>query len=137
MEEDIRGGISLSERSRGPFSGSENGRLFFSGHSDGALGTDERADSAAFAKVVVNLNVAGLLISGDAKIRAKVAAQVATSAKIVPKAAARLHDRRLLIKTRLDLVKVFGGLLFLPVPDFQFTRFSHPDLFRLTTEPYD
>jgi hypothetical protein len=105
-------------------------RLFFAGHGDGTLGTDEGADSAAFTKVVVNLNVAGLLISGDAKIRAKIAAQIAASAEIIPKAPARLHDRCLLIKTWFDMVKVFGVLLFVPAPDFQFTWFTHPDFLR-------
>ena len=109
-------------------------RLFFTGHGDGTLGTDEGADSAAFAKVVVDLNVAGLLISGDAKIRAKIAAQIAASAEIIPKAPARLQDRCLLVKTRFDVVKVFGVLLFAPAPDFQFTWFSHPDFLRFTTE---
>ena len=107
-------------------------RLFFAGHGDGTFGTDEGADAAAFAKVVVDLNVAGLLISGDAEIRAKVAAQVAAAAEIIPKAPARLHDRCLLIKTRFDMVKAFGVLLFTPAPDFQFTWFSHPDFLRFT-----
>ena len=108
--------------------------LFFAGHGDGALGTDEGADTAALAKVIVDLNVAGLLISGDAKIRAKIAAQIAASAEIIPKAPARLQDRCLLVKTRFDVVKVFGVLLFAPAPDFQFTWFSHPDFLRFTTE---
>jgi len=99
--------------------------LFFAGHGDGTLRTNEGADAAALAKIVVDLNVAGLLISGDAEIRAKIAAQVATAAEIVPKAAARLHDRSLLIKTWFDLVKVFGVLLFAPAPDFQLAWFSH------------
>ena len=108
--------------------------LFFAGHGDGALGTDEGADSAAFAEIVIDLNVAGLLVSGDAKIRAKIAAQVAAAAEIIPKAPARLHDRCLLVKTRFDMVKFFGVLLFVPAPDFQFTWFSHPDFLRLTAE---
>jgi hypothetical protein len=99
--------------------------LFFAGHGDGTLRTNEGADAAALAKIVVDLNVAGLLISGDAKIRAKIAAQVAAAAEIVSKAPARFHDRRLLIKTGFDLVKVFGVPLFVPAPDFQFTSFSH------------
>jgi hypothetical protein len=109
-------------------------RLFFAGHGDGTLGTDEGADTAALAKVVIDLNVAGLLISGDAEIRAKIAAQVAAAAEIIPKAPARLHDRCLLIKTRFDMVKFFGVLLFTPAPDFQFTWFSHPGFLHLTTE---
>jgi hypothetical protein len=99
--------------------------LFFTGHGDGTLRTDERADSAAFAKVVVDLNVAGLLISGNTKIGAKIPAQVATAAEIIPKAPARLHDRCLLIETGFGPVKVFGVPLFVPAPDFQFTWFSH------------
>jgi len=109
-------------------------RLFFAGHGDGTLRTNEGADTAALAKVVVNLNVAGLLISGYAKIRAKIAAQVAAAAEIVPKAPTRFHDRCLLIKTWFDLVKVFGVLIFVPAPNFQFTWFSHPDFLRFTTE---
>jgi hypothetical protein len=100
-------------------------RLFFAGHGDGTLGTDEGADTAALAKVVIDLNVAGLLISGDAEIRAKIAAQVAAAAEIIPKAPARLQDRCLLVKTRFDLVKFFSVLLFVTAPDFQFTWFSH------------
>jgi len=107
-------------------------RLFFAGHGDGTLRTNEGADTAAFAKVVVDLNVAGLLISGDAKIRAEIAAQVAAAAEIVSKAPTRLHDRCLLIETGFDVVKFFGVLLFVPAPDFQLTGFSHPDFLRLT-----
>jgi hypothetical protein len=99
--------------------------LLFAGHGDGTLGTDEGADAAAFAEIVIDFNVAGLLISGDAEIRAKIAAQIAASAEIVPKAPARLQDRCLLVKTRFDVVKVFGVLLLVPAPDFQFARFSH------------
>jgi len=109
-------------------------RLFFAGHGDGTLGTDEGADTAALAKVVIDLNVAGLLISGDAEIRAKIAAQVAAAAEIIPKAPARLQNRCLLVKTRFDMVKFFGVLLFTPAPDFQFTWFSHPDYLRFTAK---
>jgi hypothetical protein len=108
--------------------------LLFAGHGDGALRTDERADSAAFAEIVIDFNVAGLLVSGDAKIRAKIAAQVTTAAGIIAKAPARLHDRCLLVKTRFDVVEFFGVLLFVSAPDFQFTGFSHPDFLGLTTE---
>jgi len=109
-------------------------RLFFAGHGDGTLGTDEGTDTAALAKVIVDLNVAGLLISGDAEVRTEIAAQVAAAAEIIPKAPARLHDRCLLIKTRFDMVKVFGVLLLMPAPDFQFTWFSHPDFLRFTAK---
>ena len=109
-------------------------RLFFAGHGDGTLGTDEGADTAALAKVVIDLNVAGLLISGDAEIRAKIAAQVAAAAEIIPKAPARLQDRCLLVKTRFDLVKFFSVLLIVTAPDFQFTWFSHPDFLRFTAK---
>ena len=67
--------------------------LFVAGHGDGTFGTDEGADSAAFAEIVVDFNVAGLLVSGNAEIRAKVAAQVATPAEIVPEAPACLRGR--------------------------------------------
>ena len=106
--------------------------LFVAGHGDGALRADERADSTAFAEIVIDFNVAGLLVSGDAKIGAKIAAQVAAAAEIIPKAPARLQDRCRLVKTGFDLVKVFGGLLFVPARDFQFTWFGHPDFLRLT-----
>ncbi len=99
--------------------------LFFAGHGDGALGANEGADAAALAKVVIDNNMTRFFIPGDAEIRAKIAAQVAAAAKIVPKAPARLRDRCLLIKTRFDMVKVFCVLLLMPAPDFQFTWFSH------------
>jgi hypothetical protein len=67
--------------------------LLFSGHGDGTFGTDEGADSTAFAEIIIDFNVAGLLVSGNAEIRAKVAAQVAAPAEIVSEAPARLHDR--------------------------------------------
>jgi len=108
--------------------------LFFAGHGDGALGTNEGADTAAFAEIVVDLNVPGFLVSGDAEIRAEIAAQVAAAAKIIPKAPARLHHRCLLVKTRVDLIQVFSELILMPAPDFQFTRFSHPDYLPFTTE---
>jgi len=76
--------------------------------------------------------VACLLISGDAEIRAKVAAQVAAAAKIIPKAPARLHHRCLLVKSRFDLSQVFSERIFMPAPDFQFARFSHPHFLRFT-----
>jgi hypothetical protein len=100
-------------------------RLFFAGHGDGTLGTDEGTDPAAFAEIVIDFNVAGLLVSGDAEIRAKITAQVAASAKVVPKAPARLHDRRLFVKPRFDLIQVFGVPLLVPAFDFQFTGFNH------------
>jgi hypothetical protein len=67
--------------------------LLFAGHGDGTFGTDEGTDSAAFAEIIIDFNVAGLLVSGNAEIRAKVAAQVAAPAEIVSKAPACLHDR--------------------------------------------
>lgn len=69
--------------------------------------------------------MAGLFVSGDTKVRAKIAAQVTAATEIVPKAPARLQDSRLFIETRFDLVKIFGMLFFTPAPDFQFTWFSH------------
>jgi hypothetical protein len=69
--------------------------------------------------------MACLFIPGNAEIRAKVAAQVAAAAEIISKAPARLLDCRLLLKTRFDLVKSFSVPLFRPVPDLQFTSFSH------------
>jgi hypothetical protein len=99
--------------------------LFVAGHGDGALGTDEGADAAAFAEIIVDFYVAGLLVSGDAKIRTKISAQVAAPAEIVPKAPARFHDRCLLIEAWFDLVKVLGVPILVPAPDFQFTWFSH------------
>ena len=108
--------------------------LFFSGHGDGTFGTDEGTDPAALAEIVIDFNVAGRLISGDAKIRAKIAAQIAAAAEIVPKAPARLHDRCLLVEARFDLIQIFGMRLFAPAPDFQFTRFSHSDFLGFTTE---
>ena len=107
--------------------------LFFAGHGDGALGTNEGADTAAFAEIIVDLNVAGFFVSGDAKIRAKIAAQVAAAAKIVPEAPACLHHRGLLVKTRLDLFQFFGMLLFVPALYFQFTGFGHSHFLYLTT----
>jgi hypothetical protein len=109
-------------------------RLFFAGHGDGTLGTDEGADSAAFAEIIIDFNVAGLLVSGNAEIRAKIAAQVTAAAEIVPQAPARLRDRRLLIKTWFDLIQTFSVLIFVPAPDFQFTWFSHSHFLCLTTE---
>jgi hypothetical protein len=67
--------------------------LLFAGHGDGPFGTDEGADSTAFAVIVVDFDVAGLFVPGNAEIRAKVAAQVAAPAEIVSKAPACLHDR--------------------------------------------
>ncbi len=99
--------------------------LFFAGHGDGAFWANEGTDTAAFAVIVVDFNMAGLLISGDAQIRAKVAAQVAAAAEIVSQAPARFHYCRLFVKTRFDLIQLFGMLLLMPALDFQFTWFSH------------
>ena len=96
-------------------------RLFFAGHSDGTFGTDEGADPAAFAEIIIDFNVAGLLVSGDAEIRAKVAAQVAAPAEIVPEAPACLHNCRLFVKPWFDLIQVFSVLLLRTALDFQFT----------------
>jgi hypothetical protein len=100
-------------------------RLFFAGHGDGPFGTDEGADAAAFAEIIIDFNVAGLLVSRDAQVRAKISAQVAAAAEIVSKAPARLHDRRLFVKPRFDLIQVFGVPLLMPSFDFQFTGFNH------------
>jgi hypothetical protein len=99
--------------------------LFFAGHGDGTLGADEGTDPAAFAEIVIDFYVAGLLVSRDAQVRAKISAQVAAAAEIVSKAPACLHDRRLLVEPGFDPVKVFGVLLFVLAFDFQFTGFSH------------
>jgi hypothetical protein len=99
--------------------------LFFAGHGDGALRADEGTDAAAFAEIVVNLNVTRLFIPGDAEIRAKIAAEVAAAAKIIPEAPSGLHHRCLFVKTRFDLTRLFVMLLSGSAPDFQFTRFSH------------
>ena len=108
--------------------------LLFAGHGDGPFGTDEGADAAAFAEIVIDFNVAGLRIPGNAEIRTEVAAQVAGAAKIIPKAPARLHDRRFFIKTRFDLIQIFGVRLLVPAPDFQFARFSHSRFLRFTAK---
>ncbi len=108
--------------------------LFFAGHGDGTLGTDEGTDPAAFAEIVIDFNVAGLLVSRDAQVRAKISAQVAAAAEIVSKAPACLHDRRLLVKPGFDLIQIFGMLLLVPAFDFQFTGFSHCYFLHLTTE---
>jgi len=99
--------------------------LFFAGHGDGPFGTDKGADPAAFAEFIVDHDVACFFIPGDAEIRAEVAAEVAAAAEIVPKAPACLHDRCLFVKTRFDVIQVFGMLLLLPVLDFMFAGFSH------------
>jgi len=57
--------------------------LFVAGHGDGALGADEGADAAAFTVIVIDFNVAGLLVSRDAEIRAEIAAQVAAPAEVI------------------------------------------------------
>jgi hypothetical protein len=108
--------------------------LFVAGHGYGPFGTNEGADAAAFAVIVIDFNVAGLLVSRDAQVRAKISAQVAAAAEIVSKAPARLHHRCLFIKPRFDLIRIFGLLLLGPALDFQFTWFSHPAFLYLTTE---
>ena len=108
--------------------------LFFAGHGDGPFGSDEGADAAAFAVIVIDFNVTGLLVSGDTEIRAKIAAQIAASAEVVSEAPACLHDRRLLVKPGFDLIQIFGMLLLVPAFDFQFTGFSHCYFLHLTTE---
>jgi hypothetical protein len=101
-------------------------------HCDGALRADEGTNAAALAVVIVDLNVPGVFIPGNAKIGTKEPTKVTASAGVVYKASARLHDCRLFIKAWFDMVRVPRRFILGSAPHFQRARFSHQHFLHIT-----
>ena len=99
-------------------------KLLLVDHADRPFGANEGANAAAFAKIIINLDVPGPLVSGDAEIRAKIPAQVTAPAEVVDETPAGLHDSRFLIQTWPDFAvipfRTTGVLLLFMLPPHGF-----------------